>query len=91
MQLNPKRKKVTFTFMYVPGKQVFVAGSFNKWDPKALQLVDHDLSGGYTVTILLPKGRHEYKFFADANWQVDPFNSESVVNEYGSLNSVIVV
>jgi len=91
MKQDLKRKRVTFTLKNDPGKAVFVAGSFNNWDPKANQLVDHDQPGVYTVTILIPKGRHEYRFVVEDIWQVDPVNPQSAVNEFGSLNSVIVV
>ncbi len=90
-QSSPKQKKVTFTFMCVPGRKVFVAGSFNKWDPAAIPLTDCNGMGVYTATMLIPKGRHEYKFVVDDIWQVDPVNTESIANESGTMNSVIVV
>jgi len=91
MKQSLKRKQVMFTFKHDPGKEVFIAGSFNNWDPKADKLTDRNQSGVYTVTVVIPKGRHEYKYVVDDVWQVVAANPESVVNDFGSLNSVIVV
>lgn len=41
MRPNTKRK-VTFTLKDAPGKKIFVAGSFNKWNPNASPLSDCD-------------------------------------------------
>ncbi|HVG13511.1 MAG TPA: ATP-binding protein [Chitinophagaceae bacterium] len=49
-------------------EQVYLAGSFNKWNPgdKNLQLITTP-SGAFSITIRLPKGHHEYKF-TRGNW-----------------------
>ena len=91
MKQSLKRKQVTFTFKHDPGKEVFVAGSFNNWNQKHNKLTETNQPGIYTITIMFAKGRHEYKFIVDDVWQVDAANPESVVNDFGSLNSVIVV
>ena len=91
MKQNLKRKQVTFTFKHDPGKEVFIAGSFNNWDPKCDKLTETDQPGIYTISLMIAKGRHEYKFVVDDVWQVDAVNPESVVNNLGSLNSVVVV
>ncbi len=90
MRPNTKRK-VTFTLKDAPGKKIFIAGSFNKWNPNASPLSDCDQKGVYTATLRIPRGSHEYKFVVDDIWQVDPANPEFVINGHGSLNSIIVV
>ena len=85
------KRKITFTFKDEPGKKVFVAGTFNDWDPNASPLSDCDQTGLYTATLRIPRGSHEYKFVADGIWQVDPANPDCVINGHGSLNSLIVV
>jgi hypothetical protein len=37
---KPKTQRVTFSVRAKEGSKVFVAGSFNDWDPTAKQLVD---------------------------------------------------
>ncbi len=85
------RRKATFTFIEAPGKRVFVAGSFNAWNPSATPLAYCDKSGVYTATIGIPCGKHEYKFVVDDIWQADPANPDFVINVHGSLNSVVIV
>ena len=91
MKQSLKRKQVTFTFKHDPGKEVFIAGSFNNWDPKHNKLTETNQPGIYTITIMFARGRHEYKFVVDDIWHADAANPESVVNAFGSLNSVVVV
>lgn len=83
-------KKVTFSFETDPGKKIFVAGTFNGWQPKKTRLKDND-TGEYSVALKLPVGRHEYKFVVEDSWCADPQNPEAVPNDCGSTNSVIVV
>ncbi|HVG40523.1 MAG TPA: alpha/beta hydrolase-fold protein [Chitinophagaceae bacterium] len=61
------QQRVTFRINSLPsyhqkGGLIYIAGSFNNWDPgnKNYQLANSE-SSHYTTTILLPKGRHEYK------------------------------
>jgi len=84
-------KKVLFQFKSEPGRQVFLAGTFNRWDPTRTPLAAAGETGFFTVSLDLPKGRHEYKFVVDGEWLVDPTGADSVPNEHGSMNSVIIV
>ncbi len=83
------RRRVTFELCAEPGSEVFVAGTFNNWNPGEKQLRYRD--DVYTAMLLLPKGRHEYKFIVDGTWCIDPECSDWVPNGMGSLNSVIHV
>ena len=83
------RKKVRFTFSAENASEVYVAGTFNDWDPKKKLMKQED--GIHSATVLLDKGRHEYKFVVDGVWCIDPECEDWAPNEHGSLNSVIVV
>ena len=85
-----KRKKVEFRLWSDQGKDVCVAGTFNDWRPVQMKLKAEG-TGPYAVTVLVPPGRHEYKFTVDDVWQVDPENPETVPNAFGSMNSVVHV
>lgn len=85
------KRKATFTFIDAPGKKVFVAGSFNKWNPTASPLAYCEKSGVYSATLWIPRGKHEYKFVVDDIWQADPANPDFVINVHGSLNSFVIV
>ncbi|MBU0717027.1 MAG: glycogen-binding domain-containing protein [Planctomycetes bacterium] len=83
------RKRVTFRFRGEPGGDVFVAGTFNQWDPTTHKLAWKN--GAYTVSLSLQKGKHEYKFVVNGMWCVDPECPDWAPNGHGSLNSVITV
>jgi hypothetical protein len=84
-------KKVSFEFKAEPDCEVFVAGTFNNWEPKQHQMRDNPDSGHYKTTLSLPPGRHEYKFVVNGQWRLDTACPVSVPNNHGSLNSVISV
>ena len=86
-----KGKKVDFEVTAEPGSEVFVAGTFNNWDTKQHRMSDNPGSGHCKITLVLPPGRHEYKFVVNGEWRADPNCAESVLNDQGSLNSVITV
>jgi 1,4-alpha-glucan branching enzyme len=83
------KKRVTFKIETDPGSEVYICGSFNDWNPKKNKLRLKD--GVYSTSILLPKGKYEYKFVIDGTWCVDPECTEWVQNSMGSLNSVVSV
>ncbi len=84
-----KKRRVQFRLSAPPGGAVFVAGSFNKWDPRATPM--KEAAGGYAATVLLLPGRHEYKFVVNGDWVTDPKGFETVPNGVGSRNSVMVI
>lgn len=81
-------KKVNFTLSAKPGSQVFVAGTFNKWNPTANPLTDTPDSGQFKLALDVPSGAHEYKFVVNGIWTVDPKCTNWTPNAYGSMNSV---
>ena len=84
------RKRVTFHLETEPGKEVYIAGSFNDWDPEKKMMLE-DEEGKYSATLMLQPGQHEYKFVIDNEWIVDPQSPEHVQNEHGTHNSVVTV
>ena len=86
-----KGKRVTFQVKAPPGSDVSVAGTFNDWNPSRHPMRDNPDSGHYKAQILLPPGRHEYKFVIDGSWELDNGNPQRVPNALGSLNSVMDV
>ncbi len=73
-----------------PGLSVFVAGSFNNWDPSALPMTE--ARGVYSATLELASGIYEYKFVIDGVWTLDPDPSRDwTQNGLGTLNSVLRV
>ena len=83
------KKAVTFTVHADKGKSVYLAGDFNSWDPTAKKMTFKN--GVYTASVKLAEGEHQYKFVIDGIWCADPENVNSVANDQGTFNSVIVV
>jgi hypothetical protein len=81
---------VLFKFHASPKAKVYVAGTFNNWDPTAIKLGDNS-NGTYTAMVLLPPGRCEYKFIVNGAWHNGPEGREQVPNAFGTTNSVLVV
>ena len=67
-------------------KQVFVAGSFNGWNPSKNAL-KKDADGVYRLKVPSQPGKQQYKFVVDGDWITDPANPN--VNESDHGNSVI--
>ncbi len=87
---TPRRKRVTFQVAAAPDIDVHIAGSFNDWNPEQHQLQPAE-DGLYSLSILLPRGSHQYKFIIDGIWCVDPGCTDWAPNGMGSLNSVIEI
>ena len=84
-------KAVVFTVRAEVGKTVYLAGTFNNWDPAGKQMLDKKNEGVYTVSMKLAPGTYQYKFVIDGTWCADPENLDFVQNDHGTLNSVLTV
>src|SRR5689334_7377907 len=73
-------------------ESVSVAGDFNGWNPLATPL-ERNGSGLWSTQIAVPhSGRFEYKFIVNGNrWIEDPSNGMKAPDNYGGLNSVVVL
>jgi 1,4-alpha-glucan branching enzyme len=87
----PAVSEVEFVLECIGAGQVYVCGDFNGWRPASLRMIGQPEAGLWEKRLLLPVGRHEYKFIVDGNWLHDPEARENVRNGFGSLNSVLEV
>jgi Glycogen recognition site of AMP-activated protein kinase len=67
-------------------KQVFVAGTFNKWKPKDVLMTKTD--SGWIANVKLTPGKYFYKFVVDDNWTIDIDNKINENDGEGNTNSV---
>ena len=82
---------VRFELFAPHASRVALAGTFNRWDPTATQLVRVGKDGMWTVTVALPSGQHQYGFIVDGrNWTPDPA-APTVDDGFGRRNSVVSV
>jgi 1,4-alpha-glucan branching enzyme len=84
------RRIINLEYKDAPGKNVRVAGSFNDWQP-VKEMKDKNNDGTYRCRLMLPPGEYQYKFLVDEKWRSDSSNPDFVPNEFGSLNSVLLV
>lgn len=93
--MSRKKKSLTrpveFSLEAPEREQVFLAGTFNDWDPDSLPMTRND-DGCWSVSLELPPGEYEYKFVADGEWCCEPeagaapFECECVENSFGTRN-----
>ena len=84
-------KRVSFQVTAEPGSDVFVAGTFNNWNPTQYRMRDNPGSGHCKTTLVLPRGQHEYKFVVNGVWMLDPHGTDWAPDGYGTMNSVLHV
>ena|SRR5689334_19616630 len=88
-QEKSREKTVEFRLSMPQARTVCVVGTFNNWDTKRTPMQKD--GSGWKASIPLAPGRYEYRFVADGQWLSDPNAKESVGNDFGSTNSVLVV
>jgi 1,4-alpha-glucan branching enzyme len=84
-----REKTVEFRLSMPEARTVSVVGTFNNWDTKRIPMQKD--ATGWKASVPLAPGRYEYRFVADGQWLSDPNAKESVGNDFGSTNSVLVV
>jgi 1,4-alpha-glucan branching enzyme len=84
-----REKTIEFRLHMPQARTVCIVGTFNNWDTKKTPM-QRDATG-WKATVPLAPGRYEYRFVADGQWLSDPNARESVGNDFGSTNSVLVV
>ena len=90
MKKSANEEWVTFKFHAAVGSSVYVAGTFNGWDPAATPM-SYESNGVYSKTLLLPLGRYEYRFIVNGVWCNDPNHKDLAPNPFGTQNSVVHV
>lgn len=82
-------KPVQFEIAADPGSKVYVAGTFNGWNPYTHPLNHRPEDGVFRATLLLPAGTYEYKFVVNGVWQRDARCPHCVPDAPGEPNSVV--
>lgn len=72
---------------YKNARRVFLAGSFNGWNEKELQMTE--TGTGWELPLYLANGTHTYRFIANGRWMEDPGNPSKLPNEFGEYNSMV--
>ena len=83
-------KKIKFKYVAPFAQSIFVAGTFNDWNPTSCPLRKNGF-GEWNTSLTLPPGRHEYRFIVDGVWECDQEPVECIPNAFGTWNSVVQV
>ena len=89
-------KSTEFTYYAPDASNVFLAGTFNDWQTKAMPM-KKDKNGNWKAKLDLPPGRHEFKFIVNGEWHCEPNCLASaecpkcVSNDFGTMNRFIDV
>ncbi len=85
-------RPVTFRLeLQHPAEMVYLAGSFNEWQPRATPMQPDAEKRVWTLTLQLPPGAHQYKFVVNGtDWMTDP-HAPVIDDGNGNLNSVVWV
>jgi 1,4-alpha-glucan branching enzyme len=77
--------------VFAPGAHaVFLAGSFNDWNPTATPMTACG-EAKWVKELSLSPANYQYRFVVDGQWIEDPKANDSVPNPFGGCNSVVHV
>ena len=90
-------KPIEFSCYAPRAQSVFVAGTFNDWNPEVIPLY-REPDGHWRTTLPLTPGRHEFKFIVDGEWCCEPGCEHEYqgcpkccANDLGTMNRVLEV
>src|SRR5690349_8549211 len=84
--------RLVFVFHDDGAHSVSVAGDFNEWSHIATPLKRNESGLWFTEIVVPQTGRFEYKFIINGHrWIEDPSNGMKSLDNYGGLNSVLVI
>ena len=86
----PQSLPVRFEFTDTSAVSVFVAGTFNNWQPDAKPMYPVGNHRWVRETVL-PIGIYEYCLVVDGQFRPDPLAPDTVPNSSGGRNSVLKV
>ncbi|MCD6460693.1 AAA family ATPase [bacterium] len=90
-QKKPKDKGIRFDCFAPDAQSVQLVGDFNNWCPNQIHMLNSDGNGIWTKTLLLDKGKYQYRYIIDGQWIHDQRNKKTEYSPYGGLNSVIEI
>jgi hypothetical protein len=90
MQAQKAHQEVVFTLEIHHAKEVLLVGDFTDWQKNPIRLRQ---GGGETwhAKVILPPGRHLYRYLVDGQWHDNPTQLERVPNAFGTTDHVIEI
>lgn len=90
---GPRRVEEGILFaVNAPNAQnVYLTGEFTNWSREGIRMEKDEKTGLWRAVLHLEPGEYEYRFIVDGVWIKDPNNTDSVLNEFGQENSLLIV
>jgi chromosome partitioning protein len=85
------REGVLFTLDAPGAGKVHLTGEFTRWSRDGIALEKDKSDGLWKILVDLEPGEYEYRYIVDGVWIKDPKNVDSVLNEFGQENSLLIV
>ena len=77
---------ISFAYNSDPGRNIYIIGDFNSWDPYMYKL--EEISPGYYyISLNIGPGRHYYNFVINGEKTADPNNFNNVYDSESNLMS----
>jgi 1,4-alpha-glucan branching enzyme len=81
-------QEVAFSIHVSPAQEVQLVGDFTDWEKSPIKLRPAP-DGSWRTKVILPAGRHLYRYLVDGQWHDDPAQLERVPNAFGTTDHVI--
>ncbi|HUV36421.1 MAG TPA: AAA family ATPase [Patescibacteria group bacterium] len=72
-------------------QNVYLTGEFTNWSREGFRMHKDEKDSLWKSVLHLEPGEYEYRFIVDGVWIKDPNNADSVLNEFGQENSLLIV
>ncbi len=82
---------IIFTLDAPNARSVCLTGDFTNWSHEGIKMLKDGSDGLWKIMIPLERGDYEYRFIVDGVWLKDPKNVDSVLNEFGQENSLLII
>jgi chromosome partitioning protein len=90
---GPRRvaEGILFVLNAPNAQNVYLTGEFTNWSREGIRMEKDEETGIWKAVLHLEPGEYEYRFIVDGVWIKDPNNTDSVLNEFGQENSLLIV
>jgi len=90
---GPRRvaEGILFVINAPNAQNVYLTGEFTNWSREGIRMEKDGKNGFWKAVLHLEPGEYEYRFIVDGVWIKDPNNTDSVLNEFGQENSLLIV
>ncbi|MBN2071710.1 MAG: AAA family ATPase [Candidatus Krumholzibacteriota bacterium] len=82
---------VLFTLNAPNASSVSLTGEFTNWSHEGIRMLKSEDNETWKIMMNLDPGDYEYRFIVDGVWIKDPNNVDTVLNEFGQENSLLIV